>query len=66
MTKRTGTSSFNTELSLPGGYVLMGTDASGSMGLPLKTGNNIHLSLDLGTRAVTKRIFEALSKGGKR
>ena len=52
------------ELSLPGGHLLMGTDAPESMGFSIKNGNNIHISLDLDTRAETKRIFDALSKGG--
>jgi PhnB protein len=53
------------ELPLPGGHMLMGTDAPESMGFSVKTGNNIYIMLDLDTKAETKGIFNALSSGGK-
>jgi PhnB protein len=53
------------ELALPGGHVLMGTDAPESMGFHLNFGDNIHISIDLDTRAETKKMFDALSEGGK-
>ena len=53
------------ELSLPGGHMLMGTDAPDSMGFNLVTGNNIHISLETDTKTETIRLFKALSSGGK-
>jgi len=53
------------ELPILGGHVLMGTDASESMGFKLVQGNNVHLNLEPDTRAETDRLFKALSDGGK-
>lgn len=53
------------ELPILGGHVLMGTDAPESMGFKVDKGNNIHLNLEPDTRAETKRLFDALSSGGK-
>ena len=53
------------ELTLPGGHVLMGTDAPESMGFKVNIGNNVHISLEPDTRAETKILFEKLSAGGK-
>lgn len=53
------------ELPLLGGMVLMGTDAPESMGFTVKYGNNIFINLEPDTRAETKRLFDALSAGGK-
>lgn len=53
------------ELPIIGGHVLMGTDAPESMQLHVKPGNNIHLNLQPDTRSETKRLFDALSEGGK-
>ncbi len=47
------------------GHQLMGTDAPESMGFKLNFGNNVHINLEPDTRAETKRLFEALSDGGK-
>lgn len=55
----------NIELAITGGHVIMGTDAPESMGFKLNQGNNIHLSLEPDTRVETKRLFDALSQGGK-
>ena len=52
------------ELAIVGGHVLMGTDAPESMGFKINFGNNIHINLELDTRAETKKYFNALSKGG--
>lgn len=54
-------------VSLPilGGHVLMGTDASESMGFKLAQGNNVYINLQPDTRAETDRLFTALSAGGK-
>jgi PhnB protein len=53
------------ELPITGGHVLMGTDAPESMGFRVNFGNNVHISLEPDTRAETKRLFDALSAGGK-
>jgi PhnB protein len=53
------------ELPILGGHRLMGTDAPESMGFKVIPGNNVHISLEPDTRAETKKLFDALSKGGK-
>jgi PhnB protein len=53
------------ELPILDGHVLMGTDAPESMGFKLNFGNNMHISLEPDTKAETKRLFDALSAGGK-
>jgi PhnB protein len=53
------------ELAITGGHVLMGTDAPESMGFHVNTGNNIHINLEPDSRTETKRLFDALSVGGK-
>lgn len=52
------------ELSILGGHVLMGTDASESMGFATKFGNNIYINLEPDTREEADRLFNALSAGG--
>jgi PhnB protein len=52
-------------LATLGEHVLMGTDAPESMGFKVKPGNNIYINLEPDTRTETKRLFDALSKGGK-
>jgi PhnB protein len=52
------------ELTLPGGHVLMGTDAPESMGFKVIQGNNVYIMLEPDTRSETKRLFDALSSGG--
>ena len=53
------------ELPIIGGHVLMGTDAPESMGFNVNFGNNVHISIEPDTRAETKKLFDALSAGGK-
>lgn len=53
------------ELPILGGHILMGTDAPESMGFSVTTGNTMHINLEPDTRAEARRIFEALSAGGK-
>jgi PhnB protein len=53
------------ELPILGGHILMATDAPESMGLKVDYGNNIHINLEPETRKETKRLYEALSDGGK-
>jgi PhnB protein len=52
-------------LPILGGHMLMGTDAPESMGFTLNFGNNVHINLEPDTRSETKRLFDALSEGGK-
>ena len=53
------------ELPIIGGHVLMGTDAPESMGFHVNFGNNVNISLEPDTRVETKKLFDALSSGGK-
>ena len=53
------------ELPILGGHLLMGTDAPESMGFKVNFGNNVYISLNPDTRQETRRLFDALSKGGK-
>ena len=52
-------------LPILGGHVLMGTDSPESMGFKVQSGNNMYINLEPDTRAETKRLFDALSVGGK-
>ncbi|MBX7123792.1 MAG: VOC family protein [Opitutaceae bacterium] len=52
-------------LPILGGHLLMGTDASESMGFKLNQGNNVYIALAPDTRAESDRLFAALSAGGK-
>jgi PhnB protein len=52
-------------LSILGGHLLMGTDVPESMGFQLNQGNNVYISLEPDTREETKKLFDALSAGGK-
>jgi len=52
-------------LPITGGHVLMGTDAPESMGFKVNFGNNIYISLEPDTKEETKKLFSALSAGGK-
>ena len=53
------------ELPIVGGHMLMGTDAPESFGFNVNFGNNVHINLQPDTREETKRLFDALSDGGK-
>lgn len=53
------------ELPILGDHVLMGTDAPESMGFQVHVGNNVHIMLEPDTRGETKKLFDALSAGGK-
>ena len=53
------------ELTIAGGHVLMGTDAPESMGFSVISGNNVHIMLEPDTKTETRRLFDALSAGGK-
>lgn len=53
------------DLAILGGHRLMGTDAPESMGFTLTFGNNVHINLEPDTRKETKKLFDALSAGGK-
>lgn len=52
------------ELPILGGHILMATDAPKEMGMTLTQGNNMHICLEPETRTETKKLFDALSKGG--
>lgn len=52
-------------LPILNGHLLMGTDATASMGFKVIFGNNMYINLEPDTRAETKRLFDALSTGGK-
>ncbi|MDN4165056.1 VOC family protein [Cytophagales bacterium LB-30] len=51
-------------LPIFGGHRLMGTDAPETMGFTVNFGNNQYINLEPDTRAETKRLFDALAKGG--
>lgn len=53
-------------VSLPLGKdnVLMGTDASESMGFGLKVGNNVHIAIHTESREEADNLFKGLSAGG--
>jgi len=53
------------ELPIVGGHVLMGTDAPETMGFKVNFGNNVQIDLEPDTRKETKKLFDALSAGGK-
>ncbi|GAC1491626.1 MAG: hypothetical protein NVS1B13_21670 [Flavisolibacter sp.] len=48
------------ELPITGGHILMATDAPETMGIKLIQGNNMHINLDLETKAETKRLMDSL------
>lgn len=52
-------------LPILGGHLLMGTDAPESCGFNLQVGNNVYITLMPDTREETRRLFKALSEGGK-
>jgi PhnB protein len=52
-------------LPITGGHMLMGSDAPEEMGFHVNFGNNIYINLEPDTREETKRLFDALSSGGK-
>ena len=53
------------ELPITGGHVLMGTDAPEQMGFHVSFGNNVYINLEPDSREETRRLFIALSGGGK-
>ncbi len=55
----------NVGLTLPGGHVLMGSDAPESMGFKLNFGNNMFINLEPDSKEEATRLFSALSSGGK-
>jgi len=52
-------------LPILGGHKLMGSDAPSSMPFKITPGTNVYLNLEPDTREETRRLFEALSAGGK-
>jgi PhnB protein len=55
----------NVALPILGGHIIMGTDATESMGMPLTQGNNVYICLDPDTRTEADTLFAALAEGGK-
>ncbi|MBB4080507.1 PhnB protein [Lewinella aquimaris] len=55
----------NVQLPIMGGHLLMGSDSPPSMGMPVKVGNNYHITLSPDSREEVDRLFHALSDGGK-
>jgi len=53
------------ELPLPGGTILMGSDAPESMGHSVSFGTSCHIIIDPGSKEETDRLFNALAEGGK-
>ena len=53
------------ELPILGRHILMGSDAPESLGYKINPGDNVRILLDPDTREETKRLFTALSEGGK-
>ena len=53
------------ELPILGGHIIMGTDAPESMGFIMNYGNNVHINLEPDSKEETKKLFDALSAGGK-
>jgi len=52
-------------LAIGKGTILMGTDTLESMGQKLAVGNNFHLSISTESEEETRKLFSALSAGGK-
>jgi PhnB protein len=52
-------------LPILAGHLLMGTDATESMGMKLTFGNNSSINLQPDTRVDTDRLFARLAAGGK-
>lgn len=48
-----------------GEHVLMGTDAPESMGFKVTSGNNVYINLEPDSRTEARKLFDALSAGGK-
>ena len=54
----------NVQLPILGGHLLMGTDATESMGMTVLQGNNVYINLQPDTREEADALFAALSEGG--
>ena len=53
------------ELPILGVHAIMGTDAPESMGFKMNFGNNVYINLEPDTKEETRKLFNALSSGGK-
>ena len=56
---------FHIELPIIGGHLLMGSDAPETRGFSINAGNNILINLEPDTSDETRRLYNALSAGGK-
>ncbi|MDQ3442030.1 MAG: VOC family protein [Chloroflexota bacterium] len=54
----------NVQLPILGGHLLMGSDATESMGMTVIQGNNVYINLQPDTREEADALFAALSAGG--
>lgn len=52
-------------LEITGGHILMGTDATESMGFKVNKGNNVYINLEPDSKTETDELFKKLSAGGK-
>lgn len=52
-------------LTLPGGHILMGSDAPDGMGFELNPGNSVYTVISPDSREEAERLFKGLSEGGK-
>ncbi len=55
----------NVTLPITGGHLLMGTDATESMGFHLVQGNNVSIAISPDTRTEADALFAGLSEGGQ-
>ncbi len=51
-------------LPIPGGHLLMGTDAPESMGFNVIQGNNVYIAIHTDSRQEADELFAKLSEGG--
>ena len=52
-------------LPIMGGFLLMGSDVPESMRFEVKTGTNVHISIQPDSREEADRLFQELSEGGE-
>lgn len=52
-------------LPILGGHLLMGADASESMGFQVNKGNNVYIAMHTDSRSEADKLFAKLSEGGE-
>ncbi len=65
LSKETGNKVMHVGLPVLGGHLIMGSDACKEMGFKVNMGNNVYINLQPDTREETRKLFGALSQGGK-